>query len=191
VYVGFLDIGICAEATTRRLHLRAPPDQQVACESDLIDTSLLEHIRSVLSRCLYHVRLLDVHRTGCDRPSDSLSASYDVSLWIGPLIKREEFRRKQQLRGKTTTSCSASDAGIFGVAVAGMSVPVAGAMAGWDHQWQGRSSGSGWQARSEWQQQGRSSGSSRSVPVADYGWQERSESGVQDSGGERHRNLWQ
>ena len=131
VYVGFFDIGIRSEVTTRRMHLLAPPEQQVAWENALTATRVLENAQSVLSRCLSHVRVLDVHRTGRDRVADSLGESYDMSLWNGPLYKRMLHLRKH-LAGKSSTSSAASSAG-------------------WN-TWQSRSSGSDWQS-DRWQSQ--------------------------------------
>ena len=120
VYVGFFDIGIRSEVTTRRMHLRAAPDQLGAWENYETATRVLENVKSVLLHCLIHVRHLDVQRTGRAREADSLGESYDRCLWIGPHQKRMAHLRKQ-LRGKgssptvldmqSSTSFAASSAG--------------------------------------------------------------------------------
>ena len=139
VYVGFLDIGIRSEVTTRRMHLRAPPEKQVAWVNDQTATRVLENVQSVLSRCLAHVRVLDVQRTGRDRMADSLGESYDLCLWIGPHQKRMAHLRKQ-LHGKGSSPT---------VLDMQSSTSFAASSAGWN-TWQSRSSGSDWKS-DQWQ----------------------------------------
>ena len=134
VYVGFFDIGICSEVTTRRMHLRAAPEQLGAWENYQTATRVLENVKSVLLHCLEHVRHLDVQRTGRAREADSLSASYDLSIWIGPHLKRMEHLNRQPTGNRSTSAAASS--------------------ARWN-TWQSRSSGSDrqrdrWQSR-QWQ----------------------------------------
>ena len=65
VYIGFFDIGIRTDLTTRRMHLRAPQKVDLqnvfVCsewENDETATKVLENVQNVLSRCLAHVRFL-------------------------------------------------------------------------------------------------------------------------------------
>ena len=106
VYVGFLDIGIRSELTTRRMHLRATPDNQVSWENPETASGLLENVQSVLSRFLGHVRNIDVQLNGRDREGCSLSESYDLSIWIGPLDKRMEYL-SMHLPGNRSSSFAA------------------------------------------------------------------------------------
>ena len=110
-------------------------------ESDQTATRVLENVQSVLSRCLAHVRVLDVQRTGRDRMADSLSESYDMCLWIGPHHKRMVHLR-MQLHGKGSSPT---------VLDMQSSTSFAASSAGWN-TWQSRSSGSDWNS-DQWQSQ--------------------------------------
>ena len=134
VYVGFFDIGINSAVTTRRMHLRAAPEKRGAWVDPEIGKCVLENVKSVLLRCLTHVRDLDVQRTCRVRLADSVSASYDVSIWIGPHQKRLEYLNRH-LTGNRST-------------------PVVPSSSPWD-TWQNRSSGSDgrrdWWQSQQWQ----------------------------------------
>jgi hypothetical protein len=110
VYVGFFEIGSQPEATTRRMHLRTSPEQRGAWESPEQVTCVVEHVRTVLVQCLTHVRDLDVQRKGCARSADSVSASYDVSIWIGPYWKRLEHLNRKVTVDRSTPAASSTPA---------------------------------------------------------------------------------
>jgi hypothetical protein len=108
VFVGFFDIGIRSVETTRRMHLRAPPEQRAAWADGPTATRALGHVQSVLSRRLSHVRVLDVHRKGCDRQAASLSESYDLCLWIGSHDQRMSYLKQKNAKSVTVTAASSA-----------------------------------------------------------------------------------
>jgi hypothetical protein len=110
VYVGFFEIGSQPEATTRRMHLRTSLEQRGAWEGPEQVTRVVERVRTVLVQCLTHVRDLDVQRKGCARSADSVSASYDVSIWIGPHRKRLEHLNKKVSVDRSTPAASSTPA---------------------------------------------------------------------------------
>ena len=95
-YIGFIDIGLLSSKTTRRMHLRCanlPMDEEKG-------QGLAFQLTDVLERCLAHVRGLDVNRESVDRNLvDHLGATvqdaYDVSLWVGDLEDRQNYRDKK------------------------------------------------------------------------------------------------
>jgi hypothetical protein len=110
VYVGFFEIGSQSEATTRRMHLRTSPEQWGAWESPEQATCVVERVRTVLVQCLTHVRDLDVQRKGCARSADSVSASYDASIWIGPYAKRLDYINRRVTVDRSTPAASSTPA---------------------------------------------------------------------------------
>ena len=110
VYVGFFEIGSQPEATTRRMHLRTSLEQRGAWEGPEQVTRVVERVRTVLVQCLTHVRDLDVQRKGCARSADSVSASYDVSIWIGPHRKRLEHLNKKVSVDRSAPAASSTPA---------------------------------------------------------------------------------
>jgi hypothetical protein len=68
----------------------------------------MNKIQSVLTRCLAHVRALDLHRVGRDRTSANLKDDYDMSLWIGCNFRRAEFIRKAAA-AKSSSSAARTD----------------------------------------------------------------------------------
>ena len=65
---------------------------------------------SLLVQCLTHVRELDVLRRCCARSADSVSASYDVSIWIGPQQNRLDQLHKKVTEDRLSPAASSSAA---------------------------------------------------------------------------------
>ena len=109
-------------------------------------TAVLDNVQNVLSRCLAHVRVLDVHRTGRDRQDASRSKSYDLCLWIGPNETRRLFKSKKQL----AKAVAPPDWDWIHRSRPQAQQAVAASSSGWTDQsrdWNYSSSGSGWDWR--------------------------------------------
>ncbi len=110
VFVGFIEIDIKSEAATRRMHLRLSPEQRGSWDNPEKATCVFENARSLLVQCLTHVRELDVLRRCCARSADSVSASYDVSIWIGPQPNRLDHLHKKVTEDRLSPAASSSSA---------------------------------------------------------------------------------
>jgi hypothetical protein len=110
VYVGFFEIGIKSEAATRRMHLRLSPEQRGSWENSEMATCVFENVRTLLVQCLTHVRELDVLRRCRARSADSVSASYDVSIWIGPHQNRLDHLHRKVTVDRLSPAASSSSA---------------------------------------------------------------------------------
>ena len=110
VFVGFIEIDFKSEAATRRMHLRLSPEQRGSWDNPEKATCVFENARSLLGQCLTHVRELDVLRRCCARSADSVSASYDVSIWIGPQQNRLDQLHKKVTEDRLSPAASSSAA---------------------------------------------------------------------------------
>jgi hypothetical protein len=110
VFVGFIEIDFKSEAATRRMHLRLSPEQRGSWDNPEKATCVFENARSLLGQCLTHVRELDVLRRCCARSADSVSASYDVSIWICPQQSRLDQLHKKVTEDRLSPAASSSAA---------------------------------------------------------------------------------
>jgi hypothetical protein len=91
LYVFCVDVGLLCEQTTRRVQTRmSGPAVDVAAGKDLA-----KQMVEVMERAMAHVRLLDYHAHGCERPTaDSPEERYDVAIWICDMVKVNAYRIK-------------------------------------------------------------------------------------------------